>query len=273
MLDYYQVQKEHDRKIKRVKRITLFILFCIVIITGGIIGFFHTKYAIIQSVSVQASNSEFSNQIKDAFYQRLNDQNSFLKMIIKDNNIVRAFAIKDSIIKYILDKFSFVNKADINVSILDGTVLINVTERDKYGLWCFVNSVSIEHQNKCYWFDKEGIVFLEGPNSQGQLLYKVIDSSREPINLGEKALSQEKLSVLLGIFDFIGKTGFQYRTLYFSDKDLDEITTSKDETPLLRFSLRNDPSYAIKAVNEFDEDKITKLKYINFTVPNRIYYQ
>jgi hypothetical protein len=90
--------------------------------------------------------------------------------------------------------------------------------------------------------------------------------------LGNKILNQDEIENLIAIFDLMEKSGFSHKTFYIENNDLKEIYSSDFSKPVFKFSLRNNPSYALGFLKERFEE-LKKVNYIDLRISNRIYYQ
>jgi hypothetical protein len=100
----------------------------------------------------------------------------------------------------------------------------------------------------------------------------VIDAYGNPVKLGQKLLDQNSIDNITAMFDFLENSGLEYKTLYLSEPKIEEAHTDLSVTPVIYFSLRNNPTYALKAFLE-SKPKLIKSGYIDLRVSNRIYYK
>ena len=286
MIDYYQNQKLEQKR-RRKNRITAFIfLFLFLIILGGIVYFLHSRYSKVESVSITFDTNDIDaeNSMRSLLSDYLNNRSPLEKLIFGSNNIVFAMEKSNDIRDQILKSFPAIDNVKINVEAFDRRVVITANSRKKFGLWCDESgsslnasststSADIQGQNtRCFWFDDQGVAFVEGPDTEGQLIYKVIDNYSNSINLGDKVVAGDYVPALISMFKILDQIGSVSKTLYMRSPELEELSTDPSVSPTVYFSLRNNPSYATKALDDYGS-QILKSSQIDLRIPNRIYYK
>lgn len=281
MIDYYQNQRIERKKRRKIKFFLVLIFFILAAAVGGMIYFLRSPYSQIQKIGVEigSNDSLLEADILKAYKSALNENQSFFseKVFGKDDIFLSLFS-GGAISKFITNSIPQITGVQIKTDLFSREVSIKGIVMSKFGLWCFENSQSASSTEqsstspKCFWFDRGGTAFLEGPNTEGQLIYKVIDVYNSPVELGQKILDQSSMDNITAMFDFLENSGLEYKTLYLSDPKLEEARTNSSITPVIYFSLRNNPTYALKAFLEL-KSKLLKAGYVDLRVPNRIYYK
>ena len=106
---------------------------------------------------------------------------------------------------------------------------------------------------------------------EGNILYKINDTTGKTVTLGEKILPEYALENLFLVFDFLEKIDGNTKTLMYENETLGDIRTpSIENTPIIYFSLENNPMYAVESVHNLKNEK---LEYIDLRVQGRIYYK
>ncbi|MBI5079417.1 hypothetical protein HZB06_01970, partial [Candidatus Wolfebacteria bacterium] len=144
-------------------------------------------------------------------------------------------------------------------------IKISVKEREKFGIWC--------QETRCWWFDKNGVIFLEAPSMEGGLINKINDFSGRPLELGDKILEEKFLSNLLKIFEIIEKSDLKIKSLRLEDIALQEVIADLPPLPKIYFSLRIDPSFTLAALEAMKKNGLGKIEYIDLRTENRAYYK
>ncbi len=273
-------EKKRQRRILRLK------------IYGGIAAFFvlliGAAYLIIYSPLFQIKNidSEDGNlteQLKFYFASQ-----STIARILGPNNILAWTDKTDLFVK----EHPEIAELTIKKDYLNRQIEISVKEREKFGLWCQKEQLTINNQqlttddkqqsnvnsqlsmvNNCWWFDKSGAIFSEAPIMEGELVRKVSDSSNRSLKLGDKILEEDMLKNLIKIFEVLEKSDLRVKNLVLGDLSLQEITAESPSIPKIYFSLRFDPAFALPAIQSLKESDLGKLEYIDFRVENRAYYK
>jgi cell division septal protein FtsQ len=150
------------------------------------------------------------------------------------------------------------------------TITVEVAERERLGLWCFV----WEEAENCYWFDREGVLFLPGYPAEGSLTLIVKDTSREPLALGGTVLSERFLSNLLSVFDALRAADLGVREVRLENLELQEVSALTYDGPRLLFSLRFPAAGVQEALTAIRRSMpLESLEYVDFRVENKVYYR
>ena len=158
-----------------------------------------------------------------------------------------------------------VDRASISKNWGEGKVLLNIKERERYGMWCSL---------KCYWFDKEGIIFDRAPETEEKSILKInaSDNDETPLQLGDVVLRQDLFDNLKKILEFL-KESFAIQTHRWNENNLDLKSFTAGGAQLL-FNARFDPDINLKALKELSlKPFFKKLNYVDLRVENRIYYK
>ncbi len=308
MIDYYQSQKLEKKRKRKAKIFFALFLFILLIIIGGVTYFFRSPYSKLKEINVNVGNQDktFNDNLISLYNSDANGGKYFFEKIFGQNSIFTPIFYSSDIINSIEKDVPEIKNVQITTGFLSRSVSINGSMRDKFGLWCLdgkqsaVNNSSTSlslptsgqatssgltsssssdylflnpsNSIKCFWFDSDGVAFMEGPDTEGQLIYKVMDSYDNNINIGQTILRTELIKNIILDFNFLDKTGLGYKILYLSDPSLEEIHTDTSIKPVIYFSLRNDPGYALDAFLKYKSDFI-KSGYVDLRIPNRIYYK
>ncbi|MEK9171062.1 MAG: hypothetical protein AAB789_01990, partial [Patescibacteria group bacterium] len=117
-----------------------------------------------------------------------------------------------------------------NISIkkeLFHSLIINFEKRIQIGIWCRPAGDRPQADN-CYYFDKEGIIFKEAPQTEGALILKIEDFEKKKVSSGDKVLSNEQLTFITKFNNKIVENN-QFKIIKFkivagSNFDLEAIT-------------------------------------------------
>lgn len=168
----------------------------------------------------------------------------------------------------IIKSFPQIARVDVVVAKISRTVDLKITDRIWYGVWCVRDA-------PCYAFDEKGIVFSEMPNVEGALILKINDENKHALVLGMSALREEGWTQdILATIQMLKNSAIAFDGVTIRDFALKEwvITLHNGPEIFLSFLNHNErtanllQSIALKA-------DISKLQYIDFRVPERIYYQ
>jgi len=148
---------------------------------------------------------------------------------------------------------------------------INIQERETIGILCKQDT------SDCFYFDKNGIVFENAPNTNGSLIILIKDYSQRDLKLGEAAVD---LSIIDTI-TIIKEELFQKIGIGVSSFDIESYPTEKlrvitGESWYILFSLKRDIKSQLSALKVALDEKISNrmgLQYVDLRIENRIYYK
>lgn len=162
------------------------------------------------------------------------------------------------------------------------SIEIAVKEREPYGIWCKMpggenaSSTDVEgSSDRCFWFDKEGILFkksfvIEG----GNLIPLLHDYSGRNLAVFSKILPDTSMPNLISIFDVLRASDLTAEEFRLEEIGLEETAVTTKNGPTLYFSLRF-PADSTLAVLEsiMKKSDFKSLRSIDFRVENRVYYK
>jgi len=275
---YSNIQKRNATARVKLRIFLIMLLFLAFIGTGGYLvysfGFFKVKNIEISGLK-NYSKENLIADLKD-FFQNRSTISSFLG---SENILVWTADVGDFIIK----EPQFKNLT-IQRNILNRSIKIEVQEREKFGIWCLIKNNIIENTNSageqtdvsknCFWFDKEGIIFVEAPDIESELFNKVLDSTGRELKLGDKALDSRLMGNLVKIFNIFDEADVESKTVQLNDIKSEEVIVKPLFFPTLFFSLRFNPDFSIAAIKTLKKDnRWNKIQYVDFRVENHAYYK
>ncbi|MEK7608726.1 MAG: hypothetical protein AAB495_04055 [Patescibacteria group bacterium] len=165
-----------------------------------------------------------------------------------------------------------VKKISINVSYARREIAIQVEERERFGIWCFVLE---EGDRSCWWFDHEGFTTERTTGSAGGLILVIQDYSETPkLYGGSYVRSGETFSNLLSVLRFLRGMDAGIEEIAVDKDALEEVRATMAEGPTLYFSLRFPLVGGEAAIASLREKTgFTKLTSVDFRVQNRVYYK
>ena len=149
------------------------------------------------------------------------------------------------------------------------TVIIDFYKRIQIGIWC--------NDKNCFYFDKDGVIFSQAPQTEGSLILKVKDSSKNDVLTGSKVLSNDQINFIIV---FIGKISEnnKFKILEFKIKpnfsvDLEAVT---DKNWSIYLDENQDPIAAVNNLLSILEEAVKNtdnLEYIDLRIPSRVFYK
>ncbi len=152
-------------------------------------------------------------------------------------------------------------------------LIVNFEKRIQIGIWCQPKADS-----RCYYFDKEGIVFKEAPQTEGALILKIEDFEKKEVSLGAQALNYNQLKFITEFNNKITENN-QFKIIEFkitpsANFDLEAIT---DRGWSIYLDQNQDPvleaNNLFTILNEVIKNKASNLEYVDLRLPSRIFYK
>jgi len=276
---YPAAQKTSKSKIKLIVFLLVF-AFLALVFGGG--------YLVYASDFFKIKNIEISG-VKNYSKENLTAD---LKDFFKSRSAISSFLGPDNILVWNAEVSAFLAKTpqlknlNIEKDIFNRSVKVDAQEREKFGIWCLeinsmLNQVAASStfdkgfkEESCYWFDKEGILFVEAPAIEGELFNRMIDSTGRDLKLGDKVLDDRLLVNLVKVFEVFDTADLKSKTVFINDLKIEEVIVRPLGFPKALFSLRFDPRFSVVAINALKKSgRWQKVEYVDFRVENKVYYK
>jgi len=260
-MDSYFDERQRKKRRRMLKfkiygGLTIFLLLIIGVAYVVVYSsFFQIKNIQINTDGTQINIDELVQKLKN-FFASQSKTASFLSadnILIWDSKKLDQFQKNSEIASLTIEKDYF-----------NREIKINIESRKRFGIWC-------EETNNCFWFDKNGVLFAGAAPSEGNLINKVDDFSGQPLKTGNLVLKERLIPNLIKIFDVLEKSDLGIKSLKLERLELQEIST--ESSPIIYFSLRIDPSFALSVIKSLKSSGLDKIEYIDLRVENRAYYK
>lgn len=155
---------------------------------------------------------------------------------------------------------AFIEELKLSRDFASRKVIVELAIRRPYGIWCPAERV------ECFWFDGMGILFSPSAAAEGFLIPKVVDFNPRP----------EKLDIkILEIFEIVNAVPqFQVAGILIKEKGLQEFEAKTASGLKLYFSQRFQPENLKDVLLRLSQEiELGKLEYIDFRVPNKVFYK
>lgn len=182
----------------------------------------------------------------------------------KDNLLTWLFA-GDPALR--LGAFPALESFSVTADIPDRKVIVEVREREALGVWC--------GSTECFAFDKNGVLFSRVPEVEGALILKVRDESGAVLEEGRAVFTDLTwMERLLGTLAIVRRHKLAIGDVLVRDLALREWEVRLRGGPALYFSFDFVPEN-LEGVLEGVGSRLdlSKLTYLDFRVPNRVYYK
>lgn len=260
---YYRFKAtSREKKTKRIKFLLL-LLFIFISISAVFWLFFISPFFNIRNINISddatVNRSDALNIISGTAPFGLSKNLLILSKSRLKEKLAAAFpAVTDIVIK----------------KELFHTLIINFQKRITSGIWCRPADDGSQG-DKCYYFDKEGVAFANAPETEGSLILKIEDGSKNNVNLGGQVLNKNQINFIITFNDKIN-TNNKFKILEFKIKpnpsiDFEAVT---DKNWLIYLDENQDPATAANNLLTLTKEAIKNtdnLKYVDLRIPNNIF--
>jgi hypothetical protein len=255
-------QRGRKRFLFRLKAYGFFVLF-FALVFGGAYFFFYSDFFQIKKISAEFSDG-------NPIFPLAEDLNVFFASRSEFSSCLGFNSIltwkNGDVTGDFLARYPEIEKISVKKDYWNRIVGIKAEKREKFGIWCLAE--------KCFWFDKNGVVFGEAPEMEGGLIRRVSDFSGRQIKKGDLVLENNFTGNLVKIFGVLETAGLG-TSLKLENIELQEITAlpAKEGLPEIYFSLRFDPSFGTSVLRELETKGLNGIVYIDLRSENRAYYK
>jgi len=259
----------YDRKKREHNLRFLYSILAVIFIFGIIIAF---AYFVLFSNFLKVKSTETSGLrivSKDELVANIKStiiSKSFLGSILGPDNIL--FWKNNSGEVTFGEMLPKISSVSINTDLKTRTVKLFANERIVYGVWCV-------SETECFAFDSGGVVFSRVPTPEGVLLMKIENlNMRQPV-LGSKFISNtDWIENLFTTYEIMQKNNIPIEKIIIKDYSLKEWEAISPLRFSLYFSFDFIPdNLNLVLKNFFSRVDFNSLSYIDFRIPNRLFYK
>ncbi|MFA6407168.1 MAG: hypothetical protein WCV80_00480 [Candidatus Paceibacterota bacterium] len=239
---------------------TLFVLLCV----GCYYLLFLSTVFKVKEFSVEGNRFMQKEVLHKELVQKIDNQGWFVRMLGEDNvwywRLGRTITQNDSSI------IPAASQINIAVNVWNHAVKVEVTERVLAGVWC---------TDTCFGFDETGILFSSAPNLSGSLILKIKDENIRALIVGAPVLSDvQNIKNILETVRVIKESGLPISEVRIKEAVLGEWEVKSLGGSLFHFSLNFVPENLAGTLKTMRErTQFENLTYLDFRIPNRVYYQ
>lgn len=160
----------------------------------------------------------------------------------------------------------------IRADFFEKQVTLTVSEREFQGLWCLSR---LENNTQCFAFDSEKIVIRRVPEAYGSLIFKVRDENSRMLTPGVLVWSDsEELSRIFKTIRIMENIYGGISVIEIKSRELREWTAISPQRIVFAFSTDFIPENLesiLRALRERPDFDV--VSFVDFRVPNRVYYK
>lgn len=269
--------KRRRRKIFAIKALSVFLI---------LIGFVFLLSWLSKMQSIQIENIEVSGNTtlsKEEIANLVKAETSAKYFKLFSKNSIFLYPRK-SIEKTLTDDLKKIETVSIKSKRLK-TLLISMVERKPNSLWCFSRpeegtSRKNNNSGKCYFLDKEGLIFSEAPDFSGNSFlryYGLLDNIEQPI--GENYMTSEKfreVSRFIGSLEILGIKVATFRAESENDYEIilkNGIKIILDDKKPFDKTLENIQSILgeVDLKSDYSPSNPPKINYVDLRFGNKVY--
>ncbi len=284
---YLSASQKKRKQRRRYFFITLSVITACLVFSGVFWLVFKSPVFKIKNIVVHGNTSVVSDDIvslvRSVILEKHNLKESFFGI---GNMLAWPNSISPS------DASAIPELTDIKIEkdYLAHTIVITVTERKPFAIWCFMPKVAVlngnysdttstvmaaqEADEECYWFDTNGVMFENGFDSEGSLIIAIHDYSQIAAPIGAAILPPRFIPNLVSILSVLRASGLNVKEVRLNDIGMQEIQATTYDGPDILFSLRFSADIDLPVIeNVMAKPGFKNLRYLDFRTEDRAYYE
>ncbi len=158
---------------------------------------------------------------------------------------------------------------NVQPNLFSRTVKVSATDRTLWAIVCESGGAS------CYAVDPSGVVFSRVPDTEGVLILKITDTNNRNLILGEPFLpSADWLQNFTAVLNVLNTSGYPVASVTLDDFGTRQWHALLASGITMDFSFDFAPADFRSVLSELKTQvNILKIKEVDFSVPQRIYYK
>lgn len=160
-------------------------------------------------------------------------------------------------------------KIDIKKHYLSKELEVLVDEQEYFAVWCRSGSM---HGTNCFWLNENGIVVAPAPDTEGALVYRIVQKNEEEAVLGEIIINYREWQNIKTILESLSDLPIKIKEFIYNSR-LQELTAYGIGGEKLIFSTRLKYGEKVLSYIKSSAEKgdLKRAEYLDLTVENRIY--
>ncbi len=244
-------------------RVYLIIIAVIVVLGGAVYGLNAAPFLRIAGISVSGNKLVSADEVKEALIGTLAAKPNVWSLLGDDH--VLFWLAKQGAENL---NEPLIASSSVTVNTEERIVQVSVTERQLAGIVCTASTTG------CYAFDKNGIVFAQAPVAEGQLYFVIQSNASTTIGLGKPVFGADEIQRFDEVYNALLANNVPVKAFRLRDEALEEWEADLENGTVLYFDrlfVPDDLSNVIAALVKRPD--FNALSYVDFRVPNRIYFQ
>ncbi len=269
---------ERKKKIKKRQR---YVVAAIVFLSAYLVFWaafwtvFRSPFFRVQSIVVEGNDTVASADVAGLLQSAALRDHNFWRSLL---GIRSMFVWPDELSPADLAFVPAIASATVSRDYFSRTITVKVAERQPFAIWCKMPELDARGNpagdERCFWFDDEGIVFGRAFDTQGNAIISIHDYGGQNLGLMQKVLPDVFVGNMISVIKVVKASGVDVQEVAVRDLSLEEVSVSTFRGPALYFSLRFPADEDLQVLqNLMQKPGFGKWAYIDFRVENRAYYK
>lgn len=229
---------------------------------------FFTDQFLIKNINIEGAGETTKSQINNLLESVFNSKRF---LILKQNRVVSFPSAEFE--RNLLFEIPKIKIASVETK-SPGSIIIKVEERQQDGIWCAYGNTEIILS--CYFYDKDGVVYEEAPNSLKGSLIKIIRDERvsEAI-LGSAVMDMDLLEYINNLIGTL-EIAYEHPNYIFikNNSEIHAVFSAGWEAQFSRSqNLVESVENLILILEEEIGTRIGELEYVDLRLGNKAFYK
>lgn len=251
--------KKRQRRFLAVSAGAVVAAVAIVIGLGYVLFFSH--WFDIKNVSVDGLADARAQSVQQAINDRL--AHHWLGLPTGKNIL---FLSDSGTAKWLSANFSFIKTVSVSKKMLHG-LIIQATERQPEGIWCFP-SASSGQVPSCSYYDHGGVLIAPAPQSSGYLMLTVNDQ-----RAGVQTIDPKFLASVQTIAAGLAEQNIKVKDMTIPADTFTELDADSSGGYPIKFSIDSDLAAQLHALKIFLGQNSGPFQYVDLRFDARVYYK
>src|SRR3989338_8939390 len=258
------------KKFKELLVSKYLVILSVVILSLLMFGYFlfFSNQFLIKNINIEGASEITQKQINKLLETTFNSKRF---LILKQNKITNFPSAEFE--KKLLFEIPKMKIASVETK-SSGSLIIKVEERQQEGIWCAYGSAEI--LPKCYFYDTEGVIYEEAPNSIRGSLIKIIKDGRiSEAQLGSAVVDKILLEYIDNLIEILEVA--HERPNYIFIKNNNDVYAGFSAGWEAQFSRDRDLLESVEnlilILEEEIGSRINELEYIDLRLGNKAFYK
>lgn len=238
-------------------------VFGVLFFIGGIYFFIYTPFFKVNSIKIQTNEAQ-KERVLSALITDIAGNHKFLSVLGPDHIFFWKFGSEATASISVPE----IKNVSVETALFKKEISIQTEERRIKYIACGTNY-------ECFRMDEEGIVFKEAPNMEGFLIMKIVDENNVIPIFGKPIVQNETWKKnLFFVMETLRKNNMPVREIRIKEYALREYEAILDSGVSLKFDFEVVPKNFDGILENLSKTiSINNVGYIDFRVPNKIFYK